>query len=253
MSNPKPPSSKILIQIPFWQGDRTQAFKLARLLADLQPGLCDLADILFTARFDARHGEETIKYVSRKFKVWKHTSKRRQTGWPLGCNGLLFGGLEFFYHKKTAGQIPNYRAILNIESDCVPLTRDWLSRIIMEWDANCISRKTHIYVAGALIPGDAERRAHINGGACLLSGDPKFMKWLVLTASSFQVSAGWDWVLAHEFKRWGWTDIHGLQSWWQTKTFNPRDWDPVVKSGVFFIHGVKDDSLLDLARKKLLG
>lgn len=249
----KPPSNKILIQIPFWAGDRNQAFKMARFLADLQPSFCDQADILFTSRFDSRHGEETIKYVSRKFKVWKHTSKRRQTGWPLGCNGLLFGGLEFFYHKKAAGQIPNYRAIFNMEGDCVPLSKDWISHIVNEWDANRISRKVPIYVAGALIPGDAERRAHVNGGACLLSGDLDFMKWLVLTASSFQAKVGWDWILAPEFQRWGWTDIYGLQSWWNTKTFFKGDWDRVLASGVFFIHGIKDDSLLNLARKKLLG
>jgi hypothetical protein len=84
------PSNKILITIPFWNGDKDQAMKLARLLADLQPVHSTTADVLFVSRFDTKHDKQTIDYVSRKFNVYYHVSQRREVGWPHGCNGTFF-------------------------------------------------------------------------------------------------------------------------------------------------------------------
>lgn len=250
MNSPRRLTSKILITMPFWNGDRTQAFKLARYLADLQPNFCEAADILFVARWDAKHGPETLKRVARKFNTFTHTSRRREVGWPRGCNGVFFGGLEWFYHKKKAGQIPAYRAMLNLESDVVPLVKDWLPRMVATWDE--LNAKKPICMAGALIPG-VDRRDHINGGCCFISGDLVFLEWLVLHAGHFQVQAGWDWVLANDFAARGWGDIPGVRSYWKTEHFEPDRWDREINQGVYMIHGLKDDSLLELSRKKLLG
>jgi len=43
-------SSKILLAIQFWKGDQKLAMDLMRLIADLEPKHCDLADVLFAAR-----------------------------------------------------------------------------------------------------------------------------------------------------------------------------------------------------------
>lgn len=247
----KRPTNKVLLMFPFWKGDKKQSLLLARYLADLQPNLSDAADILFVARWDTQHGADTLKYVARKFKVFTHTSRRREVGWPMGCNGVFFGGLEWFYHKKKAEQIPAYRAVINLESDCVPLVHDWLPKIVSAWDEGV--KKASAYVAGALLPGDADHRDHINGGCCLLSGDLDFLSWLVLKASTFRTEGGWDWILAHDFKRWGWLNIPGVRSYWKTDHFEPDRWDREINQGVFMIHGIKDDSLLTLSRKKLLG
>lgn len=251
MMRPKIPTNKVLLMLPFWNGDKKQSLKLARFLADLQPNFCEAADILFVARWDAKHGQDTLKYVSRKFKIFTHTSRRREIGWPLGCNGVFFGGLEWFYHKKKAGQIPAYRAVINMESDCVPLVRDWLPLIVSAWDE--ANRKAPAYVMGPLIKGDEHRRDHINGGCCLISGDLDFLGWLVLRAGNFRIQAGWDWVLAPDFQSKGWANIPGMRSYWQMQSFSEQDWNNAMGSSAFLIHGVKNDDLLDMSRKKLLG
>lgn len=244
-------SNKILIVLPFWAGDRDQAFKLARLLADLEPGHSELADILFVARFDCKHGEQTVKHVSRKFNVHTYTSKKRGVGWPAGCNSLFFGSVEWIYHKMNAGHIPRYKAVFNMGADCAPLSKDWLSQLCGGWDA--AAKKKPLYAAGPLIPGSAHGREHINGDAMMLSGDLKFLKWLAMDIEDIRVPAGWDWILASEFERWGWTDFPFIKSYWRYPgQFPQSEWDIEVFRGISFIHGVKGDSLLNLARKNLL-
>src|SRR6476660_5410226 len=130
----KPPSNKILVVISFWQGDQNMAMRLARLMADLSPGRNDLIDILFCARFDCPHDLAAEKYVARKFNVFTMISRRRGTGWPHGCNELFFGMLEWVYHKKEAGHIPNYKAIFVVESDCAPLASNWIQLLHKGWD-----------------------------------------------------------------------------------------------------------------------
>jgi len=244
-------SNKILIMLPFWSGDRNQGFKLARLIADLEPKHSDVADFLFVARFDCKHGDQTVKYVSRKFNVHTYTSKKRGVGWPAGCNSLFFGSMEWVYHKMNAGHIPRYKAIFNMGADCVPLSKNWLSQLVDAWDLYSV--KAPLYVAGPLVPGAAHGRAHINGDAAVLSGDLRFLKWLAMDVEDMRVPAGWDWVLAGDFEKWGWVDFPFMRSYWRHPgEFDQRGWDKEVDSGVSFIHGVKDDSLLNLARKNLL-
>lgn len=248
---PKPTqqTNKILIMLLFWAGDREQAFRLARLLADLEPQHSELADFLFVARFDAKHDSDTVKYVSRKFNVHTHISRRQETGWPRGCNGSFFGGMEFVYHKMAARQIPRYKAIFNMGADSVPLDKNWLSNFCQTWDS--LNRREKVYVAGALVDPNGEH-PHINGDATFLSGDLEFLKWLVIRASHGNANAGWDWYLSHQFAEWGWSDIPAIISLWNTKTFETHRWDELTRAGIKMIHGVKDFSLLDLARKKLL-
>lgn len=246
---PKNVTNKILIMLSFWQGDREQAFRLARLLADLEPQHSELADILLVARFDQKHDPDTVQYVARKFNVHTHVSRRQETGWPRGCNGIFFGGMEYVYHKMAAGQIPRYKAIFNMGADSTPLDKNWLSDFCHTWDN--MNRKDRVYIAGALVDPKGEH-PHINGDATFISGDLDFLKWLVIRASHSNANAGWDWYLSRQFAEWGWSDIPSIISLWNTKTFEPNRWDGMVGAGIKMIHGVKDFSLLNQARKKLL-
>lgn len=225
--------------------------KLARLLADLEDSHSDLADFLFVARFDCTHGEQTVKYVSRKFNVHKYVSKKRGIGWPSGCNSLFFGGMEWIYHKINAGHVPGYKAIFNMGADCAPLTRGWLSQLSAAWDNE--AQKKPLYVAGAMVDGSPQGRSHINGDAQICSGDLNFLKWLAMDVGDIKVPAGWDWILAGDFERWGWANFPFIKSYWRYPgEFPQSEWDVEISRGTSFIHGVKDDSLLDLARKNLL-
>lgn len=238
-------SNKILVTIPFWDGDRYQVEIQAKFLADLQKGHSELADILFVNRFDAKPlRPEIIKYVSRKFNVMQYRSKRKETGWPSGCSSLWFGMLEYVYHKQVAKQIPHYKALFNMASDVVPLKRDWVEYLHAQWDA-----MQPAAVAGALIEGP---RDHINGDAMLMTTRPDFLRWLVNEVGGIKQRAGWDWVLAPDFCARGWKNIDGIKSLWQTPTMTLQDAKVWMGRDVALIHGVKDASLLDAARKLLL-
>lgn len=243
-------SPKILITIPYWQGDRDQAMHLAKLLADLEPKHSERADILFVNRFDARPLDgAAIRYVSRKFNVFQHKSARKETGWPCGCNGLFFGTLEYVYHMMEAAKIPAYKAIFNMGSDVVPMVSDWIDYLHQQWDFLPANLRHPVYCAGALIDGD---HPHINGDAFLYSGDLKFLKWLVRDIGGIKIRAGWDWVLAPNFQSWGWANIKGVHSLWQTPTMPDAPAAEWMKNGAVLIHGVKDNSLLNFARKRLV-
>lgn len=244
-------SPKILICLTFWEGDRADAMNLARLLADLQPGpgLCREADFLFVARFDAKHDQSTINYVSRKFKVFTHISKRRGTGWPTGCTELFFGAFEWIYHKMAAYMIPQYKAILNIEADSLPLVKDAIQQLSALWDR----LPAGTCVAGPWLEnGVHEDLGHINGGACLLSGRLDFLKWLVKRAGISVRGGGWDFVLAPQFREWGWYKMPQIQSLWQVP-INEELFHQSIQRGIIYSHGHKGDLGVKLVRRHLMG
>ncbi len=231
--------------LPFWNGDKLQCSHLSRLLADLEPTHNDTADVLFCSRFDCAHDLTAEEYLSRKFNIFSYTSKRRGTGWPIGCNELLLGMLEWFYHKKESGKIPNYRALFVAESDCIPLQRDWIARLTAEWDK---IPQPKVMAGAWLSNGVRPGLGHINGGCCFLSGDPKFLKWMLRQSLP---RAGWDYALAPAMKQWGWANIPMIRSEWRTpiteETFKTEQ-----EAGTIFYHGCKGLAGIDLARKNLL-
>lgn len=242
------PSNKILVVLPFWSGDRSQMFKLARLIADLEPQHSTQADILFVARFDCKHGEQTVRHVSRKFNVLRYTSPKRGVGWPLGCNEIFAASMEYCFHKMKAGQIPGYKAVFNMAADTAPLAKNWIGSLSAAWDG-----APAVMTAGALIAGSVHGREHINGDACVLSGNLDFLQWVMRATGNLRVAAGWDWVLAMEFEKRGWKNIPCVRSLWRHHLgFTKDEWNLHVSQGTKILHGVKDDSVLELTRKNLL-
>lgn len=230
----------------YWEGDKWQAMKLAKLLADLEPVHSETADFLFVSRFDCKHDDQTVRYVSRKFNVYTHTSRRRGTGWPMGCNAIFFGMLEWAYHKMNAAMVPHYKAVLVLGGDGAPLKADWIPAFVN-------NLRPDIFMSGALIPDTVNGHDHINGDCALLSGDLKFLKWLTLGIGDVSAVAGWDWILSEDFKRWGWQNLPFVKSVWNRPTvFTQLDWDAEVAAGTIWFHGQKGHSLLDLSRKNLL-
>lgn len=233
----------------FWEGDRAQALKLSRLLADLEPAHSTQADILFVCRFDSKQDPQTVAYVSRKFNVFTHTSKRRGTGWPNGCNSLFFGAMEWVYHKMASAQALHYKAVLILGADGVPLRRDWLTVFHEGWKA-----AQPCFLAGAWLPdASGGGHDHINGDCALFSGDLKFLHWLAVKVGDVSVSAGWDWILSESFKQWGWANFPFVKSAWNRReAFTEENWTQEIEAGTVWFHGQKNDDLLDMARKKLV-
>ncbi len=237
MSDPR----KILLAIQFWEGDKAQAMKVARLIADLETRHSDRADFLFVSRFDCPHDLETISYVSRKFNVRHHISRRRAVGWPFGPNELWFETCQYVYEHTIDGKRQSdYKAVLTFEADAFPLCPNWIPMLSDEWDA------AKVNVLGAMLkhPG-----VHINGNA-MFSCDPQFMHWLVRQVSGCSPHGGWDYVLAPRFKERGWKNSNLFRSWWQTPTMARATYDELLGQQVCFLHGVKDASVIDHVRDR---
>lgn len=244
-------TSKTLIMLQYYGGDEPEAMELARLIADIQQCHSTEADFLFLSRFDCPTPDaKIVKEVSRKFNTFKYTSPRRGTGWPLGCNELFVGGMEWIYGMKKMNKIPQYKTIFAIESDCVPMSRDWIARLKSEW---YLSNQTKpVFMAGAWLPNcpQGNGSGHINGNA-IMSGDMKFMKWLIDILSRLKGNMGWDYALSQEFKGWGWAALPGFTCAWHAPMSEATFLD-ARKQGCFWWHGVKGFAALNLCRKHLL-
>lgn len=243
------PSDRILLAVQFWKGDRDQAMKLARLIADLEPSMCEKADFLFSSRFDCPQDTKTVEYVSSKFRTYTNKSRRRGVGWPIGCNELWAGTMDWVYHSISKKQCPAYKAVLTFESDCAPMQHGWIGRLSQEWDETKARENGALCALGAWLkyPGP-----HINGNG-LFSAEPHHLKWLIDSVSRVGTRGGWDFVIYPGLAKRGAFDTTSIKSYWGTSTMTREWFEQEVRKDTVFIHGVKDDSLLDMARERLLG
>jgi hypothetical protein len=243
----KPPSYKVLLVAPFWSGDQAQMMVLLKLLADTQPGgVSPLADLLLVNRFDCPPMHpKFVQYLARKFHVFTHNSVRKGTGWPCGYNSLAFSSVEWFYSMSAEKPgIPRYKAAFLLEADTCPLDRNWLQILSAQWD----QFKGKVCVAGVKVasPHVAE---HINGN-CFLSGNLRFLHWLARRVSERTV--GWDYALAKDFRAWGAAEMPRMEFHWKTPNMTDEHLQSIVNRGVVWLHGVKDFSALQFAKRTIL-
>jgi hypothetical protein len=244
--------NKILLAIQFWANDKADAMRMARFVADLEPEHSKLADFLFCARFDCTNDPATVAYVSSKFNTFTYVNKnRRAEGWPFGCNELFFGMVDHVFTQIEAKKMPQYKAVLAFEADGNPMCADWISQLHANWD------KFHAkgaHMVGALIPpGPKETDGkHINGN-CLVDAGQEYLHWIARKIGGCRPTAGWDWVLAPTFKAAGWANCPGMRSFWRSPPMPRQVFDRLRKEGVFFVHGIKDSSIIDHVRKDMVG
>lgn len=173
------------INAQFWNGDRSNMMALARLIADLEPSFREDVYFLFTARFDCEHDEETISYVSKKFKVLRHTTRRKATGWPAGPNQMMADSYSFVIERNRMRNL-GISVILFMEADDLPLHPNWINMLWDEW------KKSGKQVSGAwLKKGDAGCE-HINGNCLIGINFWKISKGILSPPSK----GGWDAVLS---------------------------------------------------------
>ncbi len=226
--------------------------KVARLVADMESLHSELADFLFSARFDCTQDEATVKYVSKRFNTHTFINKsRRAEVWPFSCNELAIGSLDHIYTQGQAGKFPEYKAILLFEADSCPLVPSWIPRLHSEW-GRLNSRGANM-IGAMTPPGPPETEGmHINGGSCLISGAAEHLHWIARKVGGCKPSAGWDWYLTPQFKQHGWADCPGMKSFWRAPTMEQPFFDRICKEGVFFVHGIKNDSVIRMVREKYL-
>lgn len=225
----------ILICIPFYQGDHTQAVELCKIIAGLQAGHAgNTAHILLVARQDFKVDPNMIKIVSPKFNIFTYKSQSPLRGWPQGPNGM-FGSTMIHIANSFKNK---YEVIYWMEPDSTPLCPNWFWCLVEEW------RKRH---PSALIVGS---RADCNGdgsgdhisGSCLYH--PNIARLMPYLTTSQTVA--WDY--QHRAKivvNAGHTKL--IQQRYHQKELP----DGVIEEpGVVVIHGCKDNSVVKAVRAK---
>lgn len=243
--------SKILLALQFWKGDARQAERLADFIAALQPSHSDQADFLLASRFDCPQGTALSSRLSKKFNVYQISSERKGIGWPIGCNQLWLGTVEWVLRMQRAKKIPLYSGVFTFEADCVPLTRDWIPNLKSHWERAVEQRNGKLAVMGAWLPnGPAGTTCgHINGN-CMVSC--AMLDKIVAATAKHTSRMGWDFCMGPWFERMGWAKMPGQKCHWRSRDYTQEQYDKMVAEDVFFVHGCKDDSLLNLAKKALL-
>jgi uncharacterized protein YdeI (YjbR/CyaY-like superfamily) len=242
---------KILLALQYWAGDANQAYRLADFLADLESKKSESADFLLVSRFDCPQNLDVAARLSKKFNVYNFVSRRRGIGWPVGPQELWLAVMEWVFHMKTAKKIPDYSAVFTFEPDNVPLVRGWIDYFQIAWELEWKKRKGKLATMGAMIPSGPKGK-HINGNA-LFSADLNILSNLLKIVNRCPPSQGWDYYGAPEFEQIGWAEIPGVKSYWNTKTLSEKSCADEFAAGTLWIHGIKDDSLLDFSKHKLLG
>lgn len=240
-------ATKILIALQFWEGDKLQADALARFLADLEPRHTDLADFLFVHRHDCVFPTGLDKYVSRKFNTFVYRAARGNTGWPAGCNTLWTNTITWAKTMSQARRVPAYKAIFTCESDGGPVYQDWIARLSQAW--NVANHPRPVCVAGPVVSIPAR---HMNGNL-LVSGEAGTLNWIHRLALGVTSTMGWDWVLSPQFEKRGWANIPGMVSYYNSRTFSVEQYRKMQADQLIWVHGIKDNSLIDLGREFLMG
>jgi len=179
---------KYLIALQYSPLDQELAFKLADLIADIQEQPTDLADFMFSYRNDSTPpSQELISKLKLKFKnVYTYKAVNFATGWPAGCNALALETYGEFF-KRCRSKEWNYCAVQLMESDSVPLARDWIAQLSREWH-ECdwqwpLGNKQHILGAYFV---ESDGIAHCNGN-CLISSD-----YLKINKAFKHATIAWD-------------------------------------------------------------
>ena len=202
-----------LIIVQYWWGDQEHALRLFKFLRQLHPGF--------------------VKNIHMEL-----IESEAGAGYPEGPNLMATGIMSNMGNGNT-----NIKAVLLLESDCVPLAADWIEQLSAEWD--------RASAAGKLILGSWRAEGgpfgHING--CMIF-DPSLSKrvnlqpiptktpWDIHYAKAFSDHWARTGLIANRYK-----EVCVTEEQLRTPECGTRP--PVL------VHGVKDDSAWNIAQKLL--
>lgn len=169
----RPPSSlaedptfqrKVLLVLPYWEGDIERVDMLAQLIANLERVFNPHVDVLFFGRKDAQVGPSptTMEIVKRRFANVYHLSGQTDgagnyaVGFPWAANDVW---LDLVSRMASAQWGKTYRCFINMEWDCVPTRPGWLNELAREFDS-AVARGKRIVGAYQATPAP-----HYNGVA----------------------------------------------------------------------------------------
>ena len=234
---------RTLLALQAWTGDLDRAVELSKFWCELHGERSQSVDLMLVCRYDCDIPVGWTEEMSRSFRARAVKSNRIGQGWPEGCNQLWMSTVEHALSMAREGN--EYDAIVTFEADSVPVKRDWIARLTDELAASQAD------VMGAYMAGhDVAANKHINGNM-VISGRLEFLEWL---CSLFQnpVGTAWDvWIWPRLSTR-KWHSTKQIFNCWNSKTIDEGAVQSWATRGVAVIHGVKDRSCLEAARRMLL-
>lgn len=225
----------ILIAIPFWQGDKSQAIALCRIIAGLQSHhVGTTAHILLVCRQDCAIDHNMINILKPKFQVFTYHSSSALKGWPSGSNGMF--GSTMIHIANTA--VKNYECVYWMEPDAIPISPNWFWCLVEEW------RKRHptSLVVGCRSDCNGNGTGdHVTGCALYHPNIARLMPYLTTCDN-----VAWDYQCRDKI-----VAVAGSTGLIQNR-YRERNVDAGVieEPGVVIIHGVKDDSVINSVAKK---
>jgi hypothetical protein len=158
-SDPVPQPTKLLLVAQFYGADQDQMLELLRLIYDLQQEPSN-ADILIFPRKDTKTRDiHCFDFLKGKFDVYRGRSRRIVAGWPFGPNAVAMDVFRLMYETWMVGSFI-YKAVLLMESDCVPLRPSWIAELGEEWDKQSKLVLGHWDGSGTVIKPPT---SHVNG------------------------------------------------------------------------------------------
>jgi hypothetical protein len=177
--------TRLLLVAQFWAGDLENMRALLRLIYDVQSEPSN-ADILLYPRRDTKIRDlNCYEYLRGKFGLEYGRSRRQLQGWPHGPNAQAMDIFRQTYESWRAGMF-NYKAVLLMEADCVPLRASWLRELHEEWDSQSGEALGHWDGSGKVLYAP---KSHMNGNMLF---HPELVHHVQDLAYADAPNGGWD-------------------------------------------------------------
>ncbi len=233
---------RMLVVMPYWDGDKNAALDSALLAADLLTRKSDDTGFMFVYRNDSSPPSSlVIQRMREKFgRVDSWKCDRKGVGFPMGPNEMYLGIFSCMVNRKF--NFNEFDFIFIMESDVVVTRPDWHFELIEEWKKTVAEQKN---ICGTFHPtawgGYPE---HVNASALY---DRKIVKRLPELVGC-DGNVGWDW-------RFGSSTIPVARNSPLFKLDYSRptiDADTLLASPALVYHGVKDESARKIIRDNLV-
>lgn len=237
---------RILVVIPYWDGDRLRAEATALLAADLLEQKSEIASLAFVHRMDAKQPRASVvdKAMMKFKRVIVKRCERAGSGFPFGCNEMAYFILG--WPAKDPRLFEEVDAMLVLESDCVITRRAWDVEVLREWERTEAAGK--IVCANLIHNGHGGYPRHVNAASMFgkeiaalaagpLRGGPAHIGWDFFHGRHLDPVAYDSPIFFLDYRR---------ESIQPSELFAPR------KKGLtpLIYHGVKDTSAIQAVRDR---
>lgn len=227
----------ILICIPYWEKDKTEAIEVCKIIAGLQTGhVGATAHVLLICRQDSTIDPNMVKIVSAKFNTFTYKSQSPLKGWPAGPNGM-FGNAMIHIANNFKEK---YECLYWLEPDAIPIRPNWFWDLVLEW------RRKHpnAWIVGCRADCNGDGTGdHITGCAIYHPNIARLMP--CLTTCSL---VAWDYMhRAKIIQVAGHTKL--IENYYKARNL-PHTIVDRANHGVVIVHGAKDRSVINAVKSK---